>query len=244
MKTAVVTGASYGIGHYITEALLADGYKVYGLSRSRPPLDNERFVWLPCDLSKHTDIAPCIKQIQEPIIDVLVSNAGVVLSEAASNVSLEAFEKTYSVNVVAPMLLIAALRSKIAHATIISVSSVSDRLPDRDIALYCSSKAANTSYFNSLALDLTDARIYSLLPDFVDTPMLRKDFENDVEFKWDTIIRPEDIGKLTRDLIADRYKLESGTNIIIVTNALKSSFQSVEKLYGFNAETNELTKLA
>jgi NAD(P)-dependent dehydrogenase (short-subunit alcohol dehydrogenase family) len=243
MKTALVTGASYGIGASIAEALLQEGWKVYGLSRSEPKIKNERFVWLEGDLSQPDRINEALKAISEPKLDALISNAGVVIEEMASAVSLETYEKTFSVNVLAPMLLVSTLGDKIKHATIISISSVSDRLPAADIALYCSSKAANTLYFNALAKEWKNANVYTLLPDNTDTPMLHGLPPEDPEFSWEMAIQPADIAKLCSSLISKRTKLESGANIIIVTEALKTSFKSIEKLYGFNTDSNELTRL-
>jgi len=242
MKTAIVTGASYGIGQAIAELLLQEGWKVYGLSRSKPKFDNQRFAWLQCDLSRSKDIQTSVAAIDESKLDALISNAGVFVEEKASATSQKAYEHTFSVNVLAPMLLVSGLRDKIRHATIISISSASDRWPNGDYSLYCSSKAANTMYFNSLAKDLKTARIYTLCPDYVDTPMIRGDI-TDPDFKWDEIIQPKDIAKLCDDLIVGRCDVPSGTNIIVVTEALKDTFVSVEKLYGFNTDTNELTKL-
>jgi NAD(P)-dependent dehydrogenase (short-subunit alcohol dehydrogenase family) len=243
MNTAVVTGASYGIGKSVTEALLDEGWKVYGLSRSRPAFSNKRFIWLQCDLSQNNQIKKSLASITESKLDAIVSNAGVVIEEAASDISPASYERIFSTNVLAPMLIINTLSEKITHATIITVSSVSDRLPDAGLALYCSSKAANTQYFSVLAKELKDAKVYTLLPDYVDTPMLRNTPPSNEHFNWDVIIQPRDIAKLSADLISGRLKLDSGSNVIIVTTALKESWRSVEKLYGFNTDTGELLKL-
>lgn len=129
-KVAVVTGASYGIGESITDALLEEGWKVYGLSRSKPKFDNVYFAWLQCDLSKPEQIAAALQSVTEPRIGALVSNAGVIEVGAASTVSQASYERTFSVNVLAPMLLVSTLHSKIQNATIVSISSVSDRIPE------------------------------------------------------------------------------------------------------------------
>lgn len=242
MKIAVITGTSSGIGKTIAEQLLKESWKVYGLSRSKPLINNDNFVWLECDLQKPDEIAISLQGVNEPSIDGLISNAGVAFGEMASDVTKESYEKMFSVNVLAPMLIVKALKDKILRSTIISTSSVSDRIPEKDFALYCSSKAANTSYFNSLADELKEAKVYTLLPDYVDTPMLRKSHKND-DFDWSSTINVNDLALFAKDLILGKINLESGSNIIIVTNALKNDLKSVEKLYGFNTDTNELTKL-
>ena len=243
MKTAIVTGVSYGIGEAIAKALLGAGWKVYGLSRSKPKLAAEHFVWLECDLAKSEQLAACVAQVSEPAIDALVSNAGVIVVEQATEVSEESYRKTFDVNVLAPMLLVAALREKIKTASIISVSSVSDRLPEADIALYCSSKAANTLYFNALAAELKDAKVITLLPDYVETPMLHSTMDAETSFDWRVTIKPDDIGKLSLGIIDGSVQVESGANVIIVTEKLKQDAESVEKLYCFNTDSGELRRL-
>ncbi len=243
MKTALVTGASYGIGKSIAQVLLKNGYKVYGLSRSKPDFTEASFVWLRCDLSQHGQIADCLGGIQEPILDVLVSNAGVIDIENASAVSQTSYEKTFSVNVRAPMLIVTTLLDKISTSTIINVSSVADRFPAADVALYCSSKAAVTSYFCSLADELKGAKIYTLLPDYTDTPMQHRTNDDNKAFDWSATLRPEDIAQFTGNIINGKFKLESGANIIIINEKLKEDLQNPEKLYGFNTDTNELFRV-
>ncbi len=243
MKTAVVTGASYGIGKSITEGLLKDGYKVYGLSRSKPEFTEAAFLWLQCDLSRHQEIAKSLRAIQEPTVDVLVSNAGVIDIQNASAVSQASYEKTFSVNVLAPMLVVNALHDKISKAIIISISSVSDRFPAAGVALYCSSKAAITSYFGSLADELKDAKVYSLLPDYTDTPMQHRTNDNNKDFDWSMTLSPDNIAKFAAEAISGKLVLESGANVIIVNDKLKEDLENPEKLYGFNTDTHELVKL-
>lgn len=228
MKFAVVTGASKGIGEAVTRRLLKTGYKVYGVARSLPPVEHPNFVWIQCDLSVPHQIPAALSQIGTLSLDVVVSNAGVAYSEPATQVTVESYHRTFSVNVLAPMLIMNALTDKIRQATIVSVSSDSDRFPDADLALYCSSKAANTLYFDSLAKALPEANVYTLLPDYVDTPMLRN--LESAEFDWNQTLQPKDIAQLVDDLAAKRLQPESGANIIVVTESMKGALQTAEKL--------------
>jgi 3-oxoacyl-[acyl-carrier protein] reductase len=242
MKTAIVTGVSSGIGQLIAEKLLKDGWKVYGLSRTKLDVKSDAFIWIKCDLANAESIATSLELVTESAVNLLVSNAGVAFEEPASAVSYESYEKMFSVNVLAPMLLVNGLKDKVTQSTIISISSVSDRLTEKDFALYCSSKAANTRYFESLADELKDAKVFTLLPDYVDTPMLRK-LQQDREFDWEGTIKAEDLAKLTVGLADNKFSIESGSNVIVVTNSLVDDLKSAEKLYGFNTDTNEITRL-
>ena len=141
------------------------------------------------------------------------------------------------------MLVVNALRSKITTADIISMSSVSDRIPEADVALYNSSKAALTAYTNALARDLKEARVWTLLPDYVETPMQHGTSDGNAEFDWSATIKPDEIAAFVGGLISGKYEAPSGSNIIIVTEKLKQDLTSVEVLYGFNTDTKELVRL-
>jgi benzil reductase ((S)-benzoin forming) len=240
MKISVITGASSGIGKNLAEALLKDSWKVYGVSRSKPDIEDENFVWLPCDLSKPSDIHDL--KIDETEIDLVVSNAGVAFLEPATVVSEQSYAKTFGVNVLAPMLLIATLKDKIKKATIVTISSVSDRLMDIDFALYCSSKAANTRYFETLALELPDAKVISLLPDYIDTPMLRE-LQEGKDFDWSQTLKIEEMTHLIKDLYDEKIEAPSGSNIIVINDQLLEDLENREKLYGYNVSNNTLTRL-
>jgi NAD(P)-dependent dehydrogenase (short-subunit alcohol dehydrogenase family) len=110
---------------------------------------------------------------------------------------------------------------------------VGDRLPEADSALYCSSKAANTVYFNALAEEWKNASVYTLLPDYVDTPMQHHSNDSNKDFDWSATIKPADIAAFTLGLIIGKKKLESGSNIIIVTEKLKDDLKDVEKTLRF-----------
>lgn len=240
MKVSVITGASSGIGKDLAEALLKDSWKVYGVSRSKPDIEDESFVWLPCDLSKASDIQSL--KIDEAKVDLVVSNAGVAFLEPATVVSEQSYAKMCSVNVLAPMLLIAKLKDKITKATIITVSSVSDRLMDIDFALYCSSKAANTRYFETLALEMPDAKVISLLPDYIDTPMLRE-LQEGKDFDWGQTLKVDEMTRLIKGLYDGKVEAPSGANIIVVNDQLIEDLEDREKLYSYNVSNFTLTRL-
>lgn len=241
-KVAVVTGVSKGIGYEISGLLLKHGLKVYGLSRTKPDFVSPAFVWLQCDLSQEESIKSALKQITEPQIDLLVCNAGTATVELAANVSQESFKATYRLNVLAPMLVVRELYYKLHVANIINISSVSDRLMEKGYSLYSSSKAANTRYFETLALEMIGANIYSLLPSSVDTPLLRQLEHNNPNYKWENTIQSWQVAMAVYKVFRQELPLPSGANIIVVNNALEDHAKSVEKLYIFNVDTQRLSQ--
>jgi NAD(P)-dependent dehydrogenase (short-subunit alcohol dehydrogenase family) len=150
--------------------------------------------------------------------------------------------KILDLNVLAPIILIGSLRAKLQKSTIISISSVSDKIAESDSVLYCSSKAANTRHFESLAKELQQAKVYTLLPDYVDTPMLRE-LQSDNDFNWMEALRSKDIANICLELTERAIAAPSGSNIIVVNDALKDDPQSVESLFGYNTDTKTISKL-
>lgn len=82
-KTAVVTGASRGIGLSIARMLAAQGFYVYGLSRHGA--DSEGISFISCDVTEPLSVKTAFDQIsaQSEAIDLLVVNAGMGISGAA-----------------------------------------------------------------------------------------------------------------------------------------------------------------
>lgn len=74
MKTAVVTGASGGIGLETARALLADGWQVVCLSRHACPLEGVRSI--PCDITDSAQVQAAFAAVDR--VDLLVNNAGFV----------------------------------------------------------------------------------------------------------------------------------------------------------------------
>lgn len=68
MKSAVVTGATSGIGLAITNKLIDMGYTVYGIGRNfEKIISNDKFKKIVCDLTKVFDIEKIVKEIKKKL---------------------------------------------------------------------------------------------------------------------------------------------------------------------------------
>lgn len=243
MKTAVITGASKGIGLAIAENLLSRDYKVYAISRSKPEIKHEHLVWIECNLYDVENIDSALNQISENNIDALICNAGTASTRLIKDLTIESYKETFDLNVLSPIIIVQKLHEKIQQAFIVSISSVSDRISDSEFSLYCASKAAITRFFEALAKELPNARVFSILPTYVDTPLLRTLHSSD-GFNFDEILKPNDISGLVEKLEADELGIESGSNVMIVNTSTIEDLESSEVLYGYIADTQTLKKLS
>jgi NAD(P)-dependent dehydrogenase (short-subunit alcohol dehydrogenase family) len=103
-KSAIVTGASRGIGLAIARALAREDVRLGFLSRSRPDVGGE---FVACDLADLERIPDAIRQLVERLgtVDFLINNAGTFLEKAVPEIQLADWERVLHVNLTAPFLL-------------------------------------------------------------------------------------------------------------------------------------------
>jgi NAD(P)-dependent dehydrogenase (short-subunit alcohol dehydrogenase family) len=189
-NTAVVTGASSGIGAAIAERFAAAGYRVLatGRDQSRLAAVCERaagLVPLVADLRVPADcervIAECVEQFGR--LDVLVNNAGVYHRRTAEATSDDEWRQTLATNLDAPFYLSRAalphLRAQ--RGCIINISSDWGLKGGRDAVAYCASKGGMVLMTRAMALDhaAEGIRVNAICPGDVDTPMLQHEAAED-----------------------------------------------------------------
>lgn len=154
-KTAIVTGASSGIGRASAEALLRAGFRVFGTSR-RKLSDSPRGVsMLTCDVTDAAAVATLVSTVLERTgrIDVLVNNAGMGLLGGAEESSISQVQALFDVNLFGAIRMInAALPSmrQRGQGRIINISSILGRIPAPYSAHYAATKHALEGYSESL----------------------------------------------------------------------------------------------
>jgi NAD(P)-dependent dehydrogenase (short-subunit alcohol dehydrogenase family) len=183
-RTALVTGASRGIGAAIAHALDGAGARVALVARGREGLDataaelkNAPLVF-EADLADPDVPARLVAEARERLggIDVLVNNAAVAARLPTEQLDAALVDALYAVNVRAPLLLISALVPSMVErgsGVIISVSSVSAVVGTPRRAAYAATKGAIDAATRSLAIELGPhgIRVNSVAPGVVDTEM-------------------------------------------------------------------------
>ena len=154
MKTAIITGASSGIGLETAKLFAQNGYKVYALSR-RGGTD-ENIVHVKCDVTDEALVKSTFAKIfeAEGRIDVLVNNAGFGISGAIEFTDLAQAKKQFDVNFFGCFIccksVIEYMRQN-SGGRIINISSMAAPLAIAFQAFYSASKAAVNSLTLSLA---------------------------------------------------------------------------------------------
>jgi 3-oxoacyl-[acyl-carrier protein] reductase len=198
-KTAIVTGASRGIGLAIARALANEGVRLGLLSRSKPGIGGE---FAACDLADPDQISAGVRRLIERLgqVDFLVNNAGTFLESPVAEMDLAAWEQVLRVNLTAPFLvtrellphLIARRQGRIVN--IASTSSVQGYLHQ---SAYCASKHGLLGFARSLAIELKphNVHVYNLCPGGVDTDLIKGTHLGE-RLKGQPMIAPGDIAEM------------------------------------------------
>ncbi len=186
-KSALVTGASGGIGGAIAEALHGAGATV-GLSGTRTgPLEElqsrlgDRAHVLPCNLSDPDAVDALPKQATEAMgaLDILINNAGITRDNIFMRMSDEEWQAVLDVNLTATMRLCrGSVRGmmKSRWGRIVNVSSVVGATGNPGQTNYAASKAGMVGFSKSLAYEVASRGITvnAIAPGFITTAMTDK----------------------------------------------------------------------
>src|SRR5438046_5708094 len=159
-KTALVTGASSGIGEATAERLAMAGYKVYGTSRRAAKASQPSFELLPLDVTSDESVEATIREVlrAEGRIDLLVNNAGFSVAPAgAEESSIEQARSIFDTNFFG---IVRMTRAVVPHmrrqgnGRIVNIGSVFGFLPAPYMALYAATKHAIEGYSESVDHEL------------------------------------------------------------------------------------------
>jgi len=175
-KTALITGVSSGIGRAVAEAFVGAGYRVYGTVRSAAGGLPTGVEPLRLDVRDGVSIDAAVGRVlaESKRVDVLVNNAGGVLSGAIEETDIEQAQALFDVNFfgVARVTRAVLPTMRAQHSgRIIFISSVLGFLPGPFTAFYAASKHAIEAYAESLDHEVRTLGIRALLvePGFIRT---------------------------------------------------------------------------
>jgi NADP-dependent 3-hydroxy acid dehydrogenase YdfG len=210
-RTALVTGASRGVGAAVARRLAASGARVVLLARTEGGLRTLASeigggaVAVACDVraSGAADLARAkLTELGLDAPDILVNNAGVFFVTPAHETSVDAFRDTLDVNLTAPFSFVRAFlpamrRRGAGH--LVTVGSIADRVAFPGNAAYAASKFGLRALHEVLRAELkgTGVRATLVSPGPVDTPL------------WDAVDPAHRIGHTPRaemlpaDAVAD-----------------------------------------
>ncbi len=233
-KRFVVTGAGSGIGKATAVRLSEQGAEVCLLVLNNEQADEV----MPClsgnghrfyvkDLSESGGY----KEIFDDIIsdghkiDGLVHCAGITRILPVALLNKANMDGSMTINLYSFLEMVSLLSKKKYHdkASVVGISSISVRYPQKCQGIYVATKAAMNAMATSMALELAEKniRINTIMPGNVNTQMARMALENKTENEINTILKravlgmeePEDIADIILFLLSDASRMITGREI-------------------------------
>jgi NAD(P)-dependent dehydrogenase (short-subunit alcohol dehydrogenase family) len=187
MSTAIITGASRGLGLALSGALAERGWKLIVDGRDQTALEHVArelgvltdVVAVPGDVTDARHRTTLLAAARDHV-DLLVNNASVLgpsPQPALADYPLEALQRVYAVNVLAPLALVQLVLPRMtAGGTIVNVTSDAAVEPYPGWGGYGSSKAALEQLTDILAAEHPALRIYAVDPGDMGTRMHQQAF--------------------------------------------------------------------
>jgi len=212
MKTAIVTGASSGIGFEISKVLIKNEIKVYGIGRNfKKNINSDLFFKVICDLKNIKETINVINNIKkENNISMLINNAGVGYFGPYEEINTNKIQDMVTINIEVPLIITQLLLRDIKKnkGTIINISSVTASQINTHGCAYGATKAALKSFSNSLFAEVRKygVKVINIEPEIVKTDFYKNaDFEQaDDEYCY---LLPEDIAKTVDNIINQRDEI-------------------------------------
>ena len=172
-KNILITGCSSGLGLALTNYYLQKGFKVYGISRNKPEIQNQNFIHISFDLSKISEIKTSLTNILKEIknLDLVFLNAGMLGKiKILQELSIEEMQEVYSLNVYANKELLDILM-QIDVKNIFIISSGASKTGYKGWGSYSLSKAGVNMLVNLYSNEMFNTKIIALSPGVIKTPM-------------------------------------------------------------------------
>lgn len=210
-QTALITGATKGIGLAIAQTLAQRGYDLMLMARSQPDLaalqaalkqqyPAQTISIFAGDVRQWEAIEACVQQAKTDLgrLDVLVNNAGIATkTQLLQEQSIEAIDATIDTNLKGPIYLMKAVIPLMVNqggGMIININSIAGKEAFPYWSTYCASKFGLTAMTDAVRDEQrqNNIKLVSVFPGAVDTPIW-KGLEPDLNPDHTQMIKPQSI---------------------------------------------------
>ena len=186
-RTAIVTGATRGIGRAVSESLLDHGCSVFGIYSSnheeaekfQDSRQTDKLQLIPCDVADHQQVQQFYHDLESRIdvLDILINNAGVRKDAIVALMSSEQWQQVLDINLSGTFHMskyAVPLMLKQKYGRIVNITSPSSYMGIQGQANYAASKAGQIGFARTLAKEVARKKITvnCVSPGFIQTDLL------------------------------------------------------------------------
>lgn len=232
-KVAVITGGAGGMGKIHAKLFVAEGAKVVIADLSSSDGERtaeelgEQAIFIELDVTDEENWTSLVEKTEERFgpINILVNNAGIVVSKSIQDTSLEDFRTTSRINQDGVFLGIKNIfgsMKKAGGGSIVNISSISGIVGNMNNSAYVASKFAVRGLTKAAAAEYAphDIRVNSVHPGTIRTPMTEQPDVQEMikkiekQIPMQRIAEPEEISNLVLYLASDESTYSTGTEFV------------------------------